>query len=386
MLAVGSSLLAQPASTQAAAKYAAIDPAQQFHVDERLARYKVPGISIAVIDHNRILWTKGFGKRSSDGLRVNEHTLFQAGSLSKPVSAAVAILAARQRKASLDSPINSLLKSWQLPDGAGPANAVTLRRLLSHSAGINIHGFRGYSAGETLPTLDQVLAGAAPANSPAIAIESVPGAGIDYSGGGYVIVQKAVEDLMRRPFASVAAKGVFEAAGMRDSVYATSLPARAEGNAAQGFRADGQPLPGGWNRFVELAPAGLWSTPTDLARFAIWLSRPGNPVGREMLTPQKSLAGQLLSTPGGSVGGVGVLLDGSGPAFRFSHAGANPGQKAYIVYFPGTGQGAVIMANGDAAPRLMQELLTDFASAYHWPDPMLPKGRAPDAARPATSR
>lgn len=360
-----------------------------FDLASRMAEYHVPGLSIAVLDRGRIVAAQGFGVIEANGSPVGLHTRFQAGSLSKPLTAATALRLVRAGTLALDRPINESLRDWQLPDGAFPATGVTLRRLLGHSAGVGVPGFRGYAAGETMPTLIQVLDGSAPANSPPIRIVGEPGRTLSYSGGGYIVVQKAIADV-RGDFAAEANR-MLRTIGMSDSVFAAEAPGSVPGSVAAGYDRAGEPIGGRWHRFTELGAAGLWSTPVDLARFAAWLMagyrhRGGAAqefIAREMLTAQVG-AGAPLATPSGNHAGLGLVLDGEGRAFHFSHAGSNPGQKAFMIGFPGTGQGAVIMANGDAAPRLIQEITRALAAEYGWPDRLEPANPAPNgaAARP----
>jgi CubicO group peptidase (beta-lactamase class C family) len=359
-----------------------------FDLASRMLQHHVPGLGIAILDQGRIVAAQSFGTVEANGAPVGLHTRFQAGSLSKMITAATALRLVHAGALALDAPINRSLRNWQLPDGSFPAAAVTLRRLLGHSAGVGVPGFRGYEAGEAIPTLSQVLDGAAPANSPPVRIVAEPGRAVGYSGGGYVVVQKAIADQRGGDFAAEANRMV-RAVGMTDSLFATEVPSSGPGSVAAGYDRMGQPIAGRWHLFAELGAAGLWSTPVDLATFAAWLmagyrhrgSATQQFVASAMLTAQAE-AGAALVTPAGNHAGLGLVLDGEGAAFHFSHAGSNPGQKAYVIGFPQTGQGAVIMANGDAAPALIQEIIRALATAYGWPDRLEPANPARVAAAP----
>jgi CubicO group peptidase (beta-lactamase class C family) len=355
-------------------------------IEARMAHYNVPAISIALIDGNHIRWARAWGKLSRTGSSpATPGTLFQAGSLSKPFTAAAALSLVRDGRLALYAPVNDRLRSWKLPDpGNGEARLVTLRRILSHNAAINVGGFRGYEAGAPLPSLRQVLDGEAPANSPPIRVEGRPGSGFHYSGGGYVIVQQLLEDATGKPFAKTLHDLILAPLGMRSSSFAQPLPERAAAKAAVGHRPDGSEAEGRWHVFPEAAAAGLWTTPTDLARFVLWIMRgagPGAPaaqraVAARMLEPQ-------LDLPSGSKAGLGLVLEGSGRAFRFSHSGSTWGYRAIMLGYPATGQGAVIMANSDTSPELVKELLASLAAEYGWPEPARP---TPPAAPRAASR
>jgi CubicO group peptidase (beta-lactamase class C family) len=345
-------------------------------IEARMAHYKVPAVSIALVEGKKLLWARAWGKLARGGTApAKPDSLFQAGSLSKPLTAAVSLSLVRDGKLSLDAPVNAALRSWQLPDpGHGEARLVTLRRILSHNAAVTVSGFRGYDSGAALPTLRQVLNGEAPANSPPIRIEGIPGSGFRYSGGGYIIVQQLIEDLTGRPFADVLRDRLLAPLHMRSSSFAQPLPDRRAANAATGHRPDGNAAEGRWHVFPEAAAAGLWTTPSDLARFVVWMmkAREGD-VGRRMLEPQLDLAT-------GSKAGLGLVLEGSGRTFRFSHSGSTWGYRAILVGYPETGQGAVVMANSDTSPELVKEILASLAAEYHWPAAPAREARPASAA------
>jgi CubicO group peptidase (beta-lactamase class C family) len=354
------------------------EPTRTMNLAERMAHYKVPAVSVAVIDNYRIVWTRAYGTLVAGGSApATAKTLFQAASLSKPVTAAAALTLVADGKMSLDAPLNDVLTSWKIPPSdKADGKPVTLRRILGHTAGFNVHGFRGYAAGERVPTLRQVLDGLPPANSEAIRIVEAPGAGLAYSGGGYVVLQQAIEDATGRSFAEAMRDRLLRPLGMTDSRFAPSLAESLAGRAAVGHTGGGTPLEGRWRSFPELAPAGLWSTPADLARFTLWIMngvREGaapahHAVAAAMLEPQRNRAGRPFTEPSGSKAGLGLVLNGEGETLRFSHSGSNPGQKALIVGFPGTGQGAVIMTSSDTGPGLIQEIMRSLAAEYRWPD------------------
>ncbi len=162
----------------------------------RMGELHVPGVSIAVIHQGRIEWANGYGVTQLDGPRVTENTLFQAASISKAVFALAVMRQVEAGKLNLDANVNDYLKSWKLPDNAFTAEQkVTLRRVLSHTAGLTVHGFPGYEAGAKLPTTIQILDGASPANNPEIRVDTIPGSLYRYSGGGYTLAQLLMRDV-----------------------------------------------------------------------------------------------------------------------------------------------------------------------------------------------
>ena len=336
-------------------------------ITERMARYRVPGVSIAVIHGGKLAWSAGYGVRKADDVGVvSSQTLFQAASISKPVAAMVSLEMVRDGLLQLDGGVNSQLHGWKIPvSEMGDSDAITLRQLLSHTSGLGLHGFPGYAEDATLPTLVQVLGGKPPANSSPVGLVQAPGAGYRYSGAGYEVMQLLLEETSGQPFAALADQRVLQPLGMRRSAFATTLPSRLVDDVAVGHGFAGDAIAGGWHRYPELAAAGLWSTPTDLARFAIavmdaWCNEPRTVLG-------SVIASQML-TPVVDGMGLGFGIHGDGDAMYFDHSGANSGYPAYLVAYPARGDGLVVMTNGDAGGDLIDEIRRSVAHAYGWPD------------------
>jgi CubicO group peptidase (beta-lactamase class C family) len=334
-------------------------------LEQRMRTLGVPAVSVAVLDGGRLAWARAWGVRERGGAPVDTATLFQAASISKPVAGLAALRLVEQGRLDLDEDVNAKLHSWRVPENGFTAREkVTLRRLLSHSAGLTVHGFRGYATGEPVPSPVQVLDGAPPANSAPVRVDIEPGSTWRYSGGGTTVVQLLLEDVTGRPFETLAAESVLRPAGMARSTYAQPLPAGLHANAAVGHRADGTPVTGRWHTYPEQAAAGLWTTPSDLARLALEVQRAfGGEPGR-IIAP--ATAREMLTVQSGSYG-IGFGIDGEGDALRFTHGGANEGFRASFVAFAHGGRGAVIMTNGDNGSTLAAELLRAIAVEYGWP-------------------
>lgn len=251
------------------------EPVAPTSMQSRMAEYAVPGVSVAFFDDKRVLWAKQYGVvDQTTKTPVSASTIFQASSITKVVTTLATLRLVRERKINLDEDVNRTLARWKVPDNEfTSAEKVTVRRLLSHNAGVTVHGFSGYDAGAELPTTLQILAGAKPANSPPIIVDKTPGAGFRYSGGGYVILQQLIEEITGQPFAEAITRLVLAPAGMRNSTMLQPLSPALKKQAAAGHATDGAALPGGSAVFPELAPAGLWSTPTDIAKMAIEITR-----------------------------------------------------------------------------------------------------------------
>ena len=262
---------------------------------ERMKSYHVPGLSIAVIDNYRVVFAKGYGVTEFGGSkRVDTTTLFLAGSISKPVFTSGFLRLVEQRKIPLDTDVNTLLTSWHLPDSRfTEREKVTLRRLLTHSAGLTVWGFPGYALGAPVPSVPQLLDGASPANTPAVRNDTTPGARWLYSGGGMTIAQLVSTDVSGEPFPTLLRRLMLQPAGMSRSTYENPLPTSRRGEAASGHEQIDTPVPGGFHVYPEMAAAGLWTTASDLARWAIALSRSyrGEPGG--VLSP--AMAKQMIS-------------------------------------------------------------------------------------------
>jgi CubicO group peptidase (beta-lactamase class C family) len=335
-------------------------------IAQRMAELHVPGLSIALFDEGRIQWAKGYGVRDvQTGAPVDASTLFQAASVSKPVSAVGMFRLAEMGKLSLDDDVNLQLKGWKLPENEFTrTEKVTLRRVVTHMAGLTGHGFYGYAPGAPIPTLAQILDGAPPANSPPVRVDAVPVTIERYSGGGFVLMQLLMEERSGRPFAGLMDDLVLQRAGMRDSSFAQPLPVSMRGRATAGHAADGTREKGGDNVYPEQAAAGLWTTPSDLARFMLAVGRSyrGEPEG---LLSQASARAMLTEVPGGS--GQGFGLSGTGEGFRYRHDGGNIGFRCYAVAFAGTGRGVVFMTNSDSGAQLILEVAHAISRQYGWP-------------------
>lgn len=351
----------------------------RFSLAERMRHYRVPGVSVAVIEGCRIVDARGFGHSAGQGAPITPRTLFQAGSLSKSISAVAALRLVERGQLPLDEDIRPLLRSWVLKDAANVATApVTLRRLLNHTAGLNEVGGKGYARGAPLPTLVQILDGAAPANTPPIRVQTTPGSKWAYSSGGYYVAQALMTDRTGEAFPKLVHRLVFRPAGMRESSFSQPLDSGRAGRAASAVGPDGSPMAGGWRVNPELAAGGLWSTPSDLALFSIALAKDIRGDSRRLLGAESSR--QLMSR-GLRNWGLGVDLGPPDGPRRFGHTGHNVGFVSEYVMYPDTCQGAVVMTNADQGGWLATEVLRAIGDAYGWP------GRQPspvEAAVPLT--
>lgn len=337
----------------------------RYRLAQRMAHYRVPAVSVAVIDKCRIVDARAFGTNAGGGPPVTPKTLFQAGSISKSVAAVAALRLVEAGRLPLDSDVRPLIIKWGVGDGAAvPAAPVTLRRLLNHTAGLNQIGGKGYARGAPLPSLDQILAGAPPANTPRVEVEKVPGSTWVYSSGGYYVAQALMTHATGESFPAIAERLVFGPAGMKESSFDQPLEARRGRRAANAVGPDGSPMPGGWRVNPELAAGGLWTTPTDLARFLVALARDMRGEGRHLLGP---VAVREMTTRGLKDWGLGVQLGAAEGPRRIGHTGHNVGFVSEFVMYPDSCQGAVVMTNADQGGWLVTEVLRAIGDAYGWP-------------------
>jgi CubicO group peptidase (beta-lactamase class C family) len=343
-------------------------PAEPMKLAERMVHYKVPGVSVAVIHEGRVEWARGYGVRDvASGAPVTAETLFQAASLSKGVAAAVAMRLVEQGKLSLDEDVNAKLRSWKVPDNEfTQTEKVTLRRLLSHNAGLTVHGFPGYAQGAAVPGLAQVLDGKAPANTAAVRVNKVPGSGYRYSGGGYEVMQLLLEDVTGRRLEDLARELILDPLGMNRSTYEQPLGEERARNAAGAYRGDGKAIAGRWHTYPEKTAAGLWTTPSELARWLMEIQKPGKALKADTVKTM------LTGSPGDY--GLGIGLGETAGRAWFSHGGSNEGYRCKYFAYRDSGEGAIVMTNGDNGSDLANEILRAIAVEYGWVD-YLPKER-----------
>ena len=341
-----------------------LDP---YTLEEIMRRAGVPGVSVAVIRDFQVHWAKGYGIADvATGARVDANTLFQAASISKPVAAMAVVRASEEGRFSLDDDINDILASWRLPGTPHTENRpVTPRTLTSHTSGTGDgFGFPGYHPDAPLPTTVQILNGEGPSNVGPVLLVREPLTAFHYSGGGVTMMELALADATGRPFPELLDEWVLGPIGMTRSTFEQPLSAELDANAARAHDASGQPKDTKWHVYPELAAAGLWTTPTDLAKFAIDVQRALQ--GQEG-TVLSAMAAQAMVNPVG-VGdyGVGFRVSKRGQGWYFGHGGSNWGFRATLLAHKVKGYGVAIMTNGDRGGVVLDELTARVERAYGW--------------------
>lgn len=340
------------------------EPSHRWTIQERMSFHKVPSVSIAVIQGGKLEWAKAYGViDATTSQPANSETIFQAASISKPVSALAALRLVAQGKLSLDSDVNEALLSWKIPAHA-LAKPVTLRGLLSHAAGTTVHGFPGYKSDAAVPSAVQVVNGEKPANTAKVVVDIEPGSKWRYSGGGYTIMQILMSDVSKKPYAVLLSESVLDPLKMARSTFEQPVPERLASNAARAHDRDGKPLAGRWHTYPEQAAAGLWTTPSDLVKVLLAVQQAHG--GETALLPA-GLTHEMLTPVQGNYG-LGWSLAGKNEERSFSHGGSNAGYRCIAWAYITKGQGAVVMTNGDNGGALGSEILRSIGAEYNWPD------------------
>jgi CubicO group peptidase (beta-lactamase class C family) len=338
----------------------------RYTLSELMKLTKTPGVSVAVFQNSKIIWTKTYGVADVVTKEpVTPLTLFQAASISKPVAAMAVLKAAKNGKFGLDDDINTLLKYWKLPDNEfTKIRKVTPRMLLSHTAGTTVPGFKGYHPDSPIPTAPQLLSGKPPANSAPVIVDVEPFTLSRYSGGGFTILQLALEDILGKPFPAILEESVLRPIGMTNSRY-DQPPSRGRATrAARAHNNQGEAMDARWHVYPELAAAGLWTTPSDLALFAIEVQLSLQGKSRGGLN--KSMAEKMVTPVGVGYYGLGFATQLRGDDWYFEHSGGNWGFRCDLIAHRDKGYGAVIMTNSDSGNDVVYELRRRIAIEYRW--------------------
>jgi CubicO group peptidase (beta-lactamase class C family) len=338
-----------------------------FSISGMMDMLNIPGVSVAVINDGRIEWAKSYGLKEVGAESLDEETLFQAGSVSKPFVAMAALSLVEEGKLDLDTDINTYLKSWKVPENEfTKEEKVTLRRLLSHTAGISSFDVDDGAAIGNVPTLLQILNGENPVENDPVTVDMVPGSQWRYSNEGYAVVQQLLIDVEEKSFPEILRERVLEPLGMKHSTFEQPLPPEKLEEAASGHIGDGEPVEGkGWI-YANMGAGGLWTTPSDLAKFLIEIQKSFSGESNKVLS--KKMIETMMTVQMGS-SGLGLGITGEGEAKSFGHSGHNRGFLCRIKAFVHGGRGVVIMANSNKAIPLLQGITFGVAKEYGWPEP-----------------
>ena len=339
------------------------DTIPKMNLEDRMNATRIKGLSIAVIRNYKIEWVKGYGWADVEEKRkVTTATRFQAASISKSLNSMGILKLVQMGKVDPEADINKYLTSWKFSyDSLSKNKKISTHNLLSHTAGLDIHGFPGYKRTDTLPTIQQILDGKRPANTRAVRSLFEPGAKFKYSGGGTTITQLILTDVTGSNYADWMQKNVLQPLGMTNSSY--RQPPDDTVSVATGYYGNGSAVKGKYHVYPEQAAAGLWTTPTDLAKYIIECQLALEGKSQKVLSP--AMMKKRLTPYIDSAAALGVFIDKRKGQSWFNHNGGN---EAFLCTSYGSmegGKGVVIMINGDNFA-VISELLNSVATVYEW--------------------
>ncbi|MFK7781519.1 serine hydrolase domain-containing protein [Psychroserpens sp.] len=338
-------------------------PIQTFNILQRMDFYKVPGVSIAIVENGKIKWAKGYGYANTEtGTKVDENTLFQAGSISKPIAALSVLKLFEKNRLELNKDVNFYLKGWKVPkNNLTKTKKVTLEKLLSHTAGVTVHGFPGYNQTEELPEIIDILNGEGKTEK--IAVNTKPGLIWRYSGGGYTIMEKVVEDVSGLPFDEYMTKNILLPIGMKNSTYLQPIPKNLQNNISAAYDENGKLIEGLWNNYPEQAAAGLWTTASDLALYCIEIQDIIQGKKDGILT-RKTI--EKMLTKHKNDWGLGPSLQNHKESLIFGHEGKNAGFTNNMRAYAYEGKAFIIMTNADNGGELLLEIENAIYKHCNW--------------------
>jgi CubicO group peptidase (beta-lactamase class C family) len=334
-------------------------------IEERMAKYKVNGLSIAVINNYDIAWAKGYGWADVENkIPMTTETLFEPGSISKTLNALGILKLAQEDKVDLYADINHYLKSWKFPyDSLSKGKKITLAQLLSHQAGLTVHGFPGHDINGPIPTVNEVLDGKSPSFTPAVRSAFEPDVRFQYSGGGTTISQVILSDVTGKPYDVWMYENVLKPIGMMNSTYEQPPSKDKWPRCASAYNGDGTPIEHKFHVYPEQAAAGLWMTPSDLCQYIIdmqlaWKGQPSKVLSPEMV--------KLHLTPyNNGPAAMGTFIEDHDGMVYFQHGAGNDGFCGQFFGSLEDGYGVAIFLNTDNG-RILSEVINSVAQHYQW--------------------
>ena len=338
-----------------------------YSINERMQYFDVPGLNIAVIKDNTIEWAKSYGvkeKGTNDNVTLN--TLFQAASLSKPISAMIVLKFAEQGKIDLKLDINKQLKTWQIPENEfTKKKAVTPELLILHLSGLNVPAYPGYSSSDSIPNIIDILNGSNLANTEPTKVEIEPETEWRYSGAGYTVLQLLMEEVTGKSFPLLMKEFLFNPLELENSTFAHNLLKSKQKLIAKGYKEDGSVVIGDYHIYPEKAAAGLWTTSIEYAKIIIELQKSYFGKSNKILT-QKTTQNMLTKHWRGM--GLGFILRNEGDRVALAFSGGNEGYICDVYSYLHLGSGAVIMTNSNNGGALIEEIYRSLSKEYSWPN------------------
>lgn len=340
------------------------EPEDLSSIKNRMLELKIPALSLTLINKGEIEWADIYQNADfPEQQNLDCSSIFQAASLSKPVTFLAAVRMSSAGKIDMDKNIQEYLKDFVIPKGKQTdENPVTLRNIFAHTSGINPGGYEGYAKNLPLPSDLDILRGGAGVNTPAIKVISPPNESLAYSGGGYTLAELAIQNIFNDEFSNIMRKWIIEPAGMKYSKFAQPLSASDSLRAAKGYTQSGIVIEGGWNNYPEQAAAGLWSNSIDLAQFLIEIYNAYQ--GRSSIFSQTDIKSMISDERDGSV--YGFIFNRSGDDISITHYGGNAGYRTGMTISLTSGNGLVYLINSDNGGALGNELFLSASQVYNW--------------------
>ena len=340
------------------------EPENFSSITTKMSEYNIPALSLAVLHQGKIEWADIYQNANfPQEQKLDCASIFQAASLSKPVTFLAAVRMNAAGEIDLDKNIQNYLKDFELPQGKQTAeNPVTFRNIFSHTSGISAGGYQGYAKDLTVPSDLAILRGNEGVNTPAIEVISAPNEMLAYSGGGYTLAELALQDIYGEEFSNIMKKSILEPAGMQNSEFTQPLPDSKGNQVAKGHTQSGDVLDGGWRNHPEQAAAGLWSNAVDMAKFLIEIYKAYQ--GKSSLFSQSDIQSILSHERDGHV--YGFILNRTGDDISITHYGGNTGYRTGMTISLTSGNGLVYLTNSDNGGALGNELLLSASQVYNW--------------------
>ena len=339
--------------------------ASLWNLEKQMQQYNIPGLSVAVIHNYKIDWAKGYGVTgNTESPEITERTAFQAASMSKFVNAVAMLNLIEQKNLSLDEDINTYLTSWKFTyHKKYDETPIRIRQLLSHTAGLSIHGFAGYKNANKLPSIIEILEGNKPANSDRVEQLFASQTKFKYSGGGTTIAQLILTDQSNTSYENFLNKNIFQPLGMSNSFYSIESD-RYPRDMAYGHAENGDVLKNQYNLYPESAAAGLWTTPTDLAKFIIDIQL-SLASGKGKILSQQSTSALIKPSLENSNSALGLFTEYENGTLYLQHSGSNEGFRGKFYFSGEHGNGVVILINGTNT-KIIEEIIRSVAYVYQW--------------------
>lgn len=339
----------------------------RYTLEDRMAYYNVKGLSIAVVHDYKVAWAKGYGWADKKERKpVTPETLFEPGSISKSLNAVGLLKLVQDQKLDLHTDINTYLTSWQFPyDSISHGKKITLAQLLSHSAGLTVHGFPGYDLTAQIPTVPQILDGEYPANTPPVRSAFEPGIRFQYSGGGTTISQLMLMDVTKQPYDVYMYENVLKPMGMVNSFYTQPAPEDRQDLCASGYYPDGRQVPNKFHAYPEQAAAGLWMTPTDLCQYIIETQLAY--AGKSARVLNQDMTRLRLSPYNDASSALGVFMEDRNGTLYFQHSAGNEGFCGQYYGSLESGDGVAVFLNTNSYA-ILPEVINSIATVYQWKD------------------